>query len=95
MMNGIPVIGSDRGALPETIGEAGCLCNIDEKYTPKTKFVPTEQEVIPWVNEIIRLWDDASYYEEKSKRSLNWSRRWEYSSVLDLWVRNINELIGK
>ena len=34
MANGIPVLASDRGALPETLGEAGFVFTIPERYTP-------------------------------------------------------------
>ena len=67
MLNGIPVLASDRGALPETIGNAGFLFEIPAKYTPKTREVPTAEEVEPWVETIIRLWDDAAEYERRSK----------------------------
>ena len=34
MANGIPVLASDRGALPETLGDAGFVFNIPERITP-------------------------------------------------------------
>ena len=36
MLNGIPVLASNRGALPETIGDAGFLFDIPARYTPET-----------------------------------------------------------
>ena len=33
MANGIPVLASDRGALPETLGDAGFVLTIPERYT--------------------------------------------------------------
>ena len=57
MMNGIPVIGSHRGALPEVIGDAGMTLEIPEYYTPETRIAPTPEEVVPWVNAIINLRD--------------------------------------
>ena len=63
MLNGIPVLASNRGALPETIGDAGFLFDVPARYTPETREVPTAEEVEPWVEAIIRLWDDAAEYE--------------------------------
>ena len=40
MLNGIPVLASNRGALPETIGDAGFLFDIPAKYTPETREYP-------------------------------------------------------
>ena len=37
MTNGIPVLGSNRGGLPETIGDAGFLFDLPARYTPQTR----------------------------------------------------------
>ena len=66
MLNGIPVLASNRGALPELIGDGGFLFEIPAMYTPGTRDVPTAEEVAPWVEAIIRLWDDAAYYDRCS-----------------------------
>ena len=54
MANGIPVLASDRGALPETLGDAGFVFAIPERCTPTSGVVPTAQEVAPWVAVIER-----------------------------------------
>jgi glycosyltransferase involved in cell wall biosynthesis len=61
MANGIPVLASDRGALPETLGEAGFVFTVPEQYTPSSIEVPTAREVVPWVATIERLWDDQAW----------------------------------
>jgi glycosyltransferase involved in cell wall biosynthesis len=76
MLNGIPVIGSDRGGIPETLGDAGIILPLPDRLTPSTRELPTPEEVAPWVEAIIRLWDDPAYYAEQSRRSLAESRRW-------------------
>ena len=76
MLNGIPVIASDRGALPETLGEAGIVLPLPERLTPATRIVPTAEEVGPWVEAVIRLWDDVGFYEEHRRRALAEARRW-------------------
>ena len=58
MINGIPVIGSDRGGIPETLGDGRISLPLPERLTPVTRIVPTAEEVEPWVEAIIRLWDD-------------------------------------
>ncbi len=95
IINGIPTIGSDRGALPETIGEAGGICHIDEKYTPRSRLTLTEQDVRPWIDEIVRLWDDPSYYEEKRNRSLHRAKRWDRTDVLNFCVGCVNDLLER
>ncbi len=61
MANGIPVMASDRGALSETLGDAGFVFTIPERCTPSSSAVPTAQEVAPWVAAIERLWDDPAF----------------------------------
>ena len=67
MLNGIPVLASNRGGLPETIGDAGFLLDIPAKYTPETRAMPGAEEVEPWAETIIRLWDDPTEYERCSR----------------------------
>ncbi len=61
MANGIPVLASDRGALPETLGDAGFVFTIPDRCTPGSAAIPTAHEVAPWVATIERLWDDADF----------------------------------
>jgi len=76
LLNGIPVLGSRRGALPEVLGEAGLLLDIHDRYTPNTRRVPTAEEVAPWVDAVIRLWDDPALYAEERRRCLAAAEAW-------------------
>jgi glycosyltransferase involved in cell wall biosynthesis len=86
MLNGIPVLASNRGALPETVGEGGFLLEIPARYTPATGDVPTAEEVEPWVETIIRLWDDAGFYRQTSERALQWAQRWHPDRLRPLYT---------
>jgi glycosyltransferase involved in cell wall biosynthesis len=81
MANGIPVLASDRGALPETLGEAGFVFTIPERCTPASGVVPTAQEVAPWVGVIERLWDDPVFEAEHRRRALAEARRWDSETL--------------
>jgi len=76
MINGIPVLASNRGALPETVGDAGVLFEIPAKYTPETCALPTVEEVEPWVETVIRLWDDTAEYDRWSKAARERAQLW-------------------
>jgi glycosyltransferase involved in cell wall biosynthesis len=76
MVNGIPVIGSDRGGIPETLGDSGFILPLPDRLTPATRLLPTPEDVAPWVEAIIRLWDDRASYAEHERRALSESRRW-------------------
>ena len=77
MLNGIPVLGSNRGALPETIGDGGFLFKIPDRYTPETAGVPTAEEVEPWVETVIQLWDDPAFYDRWSRAARERSHHWQ------------------
>jgi glycosyltransferase involved in cell wall biosynthesis len=83
MANGIPVLASDRGALPETLGDAGFVFSIPERCTPASGVVPTAQEVAPWVAVIERLWDDLEFEAEHRRRALAEAVRWDGTMLAD------------
>ncbi len=92
MINGIPVIGSDRGGIPEALGECGFVLPLPERLTPGAPGVPEAFEVAPWVEAIVRLWDDRALYEEHSARARREALRWHPDRVRPLYAgffRNI------
>jgi glycosyltransferase involved in cell wall biosynthesis len=76
MINGIPVLASNRGALPTTVGDAGFLFDIPARYSPDTRELPTTEEVQPWVDTIIRLWDDPAEYDRRSQAARVHAQQW-------------------
>lgn len=91
LINGIPVLGSNRGALPEVLEETGFLFDIPAKYTPRATLVPTRSEIAPWVETIIRLWDDRTFYEKHSRAAQSAAEKWHPERVLaryDHFFRN-------
>lgn len=92
MVNGVPIIGSDRGSLPETLGDAGVVLPLPERMTPATRLVPTPDEVIPWVEAVIRLWDDAREYAEHRDRALRGAGRWRPEILERAYSRLFAEL---
>jgi glycosyltransferase involved in cell wall biosynthesis len=92
MINGIPVIGSDRGGIPETLGDAGMKLPLPDRLTPATRILPTAEEVAPWVESIIRLWDDAEYYAHHRARALREVRRWATDVLGPRYERLFSEI---
>lgn len=60
--SGIPVIASNRGGLPESVGPGGILLDPDG---------PLE----PWIQAVRRLWSDDAHYAELSKAALAYAKR--------------------
>jgi glycosyltransferase involved in cell wall biosynthesis len=65
-MNGIPVVASNRGGLPEAVGSGGILLSPDD---------PIEH----WVTAITKLWYDNRYYAAISDAALAHASRSEIS----------------
>jgi glycosyltransferase involved in cell wall biosynthesis len=92
MANGIPVLASDRGALPETLGDAGFVFTIPDRCTPASNVVPTAQEVAPWVAVIERLWDDPEFEAEHRMRSLAEAKRWDGNKLAEQYEQFFRSL---
>ncbi|HWE40547.1 MAG TPA: glycosyltransferase [Isosphaeraceae bacterium] len=93
MMNGVPVVASDRGALPETLGRAGIVLPLPDRLTPATRTLPTAEEVGPWVESVIRLWDDAGFHAEHRRRALVEAERWAPEILEHEYVRFFEQLM--
>jgi len=81
MANGIPVLASDRGALPETLGNAGFVITIPERFGPNTMEIATAREVAPWVAVLEKLWDDPEFEATHRALARAEAQRWEPSAV--------------
>ena len=72
MVNGIPPIVSNRGALPDVIesaGESGGLVRpVPDWMTPHGTRLPSESEIESWFSAVCELWDDSALYERLGRR---------------------------
>jgi glycosyltransferase involved in cell wall biosynthesis len=83
MANGIPVLASDRGALPETLGDAGFVLTIPGRYTSSSPAVPTPREVAPWVAIVERLWDDPDFEARHRDLARAEAHRWDADRLVE------------
>ncbi len=93
MLNGIPVVGSDRGAIPETLGDSGVVLPLPAWLTPSSRDLPTADEVAPWIEAVIRLWDDPNGYAQQSRLAVVEARRWAPDVLEPRYVRFFEEII--
>jgi glycosyltransferase involved in cell wall biosynthesis len=78
LANGIPVLASDRGGLPETLGDAGFLFTLPERLAGSAKAPPpTAREAAPWIATIQKLWDDCEFETRHRARALAEAERWD------------------
>ncbi|OWK41747.1 glycosyltransferase [Fimbriiglobus ruber] len=88
MLNGIPVIASDRGSLPEIVGTGRACLAIPAHITPETRVPPAAAEVGEWVSAIVRLWDDPAEYVRVSAAE----RTWHPGVVVPKWEKFLSEI---
>jgi glycosyltransferase involved in cell wall biosynthesis len=75
MINGIPALVSDRGALPDVIGSdapggaGGRVLPVPAWMTFATTAVPSEAEIAPWADAVCTLWDDHAEYQRVAARA--------------------------
>jgi glycosyltransferase involved in cell wall biosynthesis len=75
MINGVPPIVGNRGALPHVVGGdfasggGGRVLTIPEWMTSQTTSLPSEQEIEPWYDAVCALWDDAALYQSVAARA--------------------------
>lgn len=94
-MNGIPVIGSGRGGMTEALRPAGLELPIPSRYTPDTRSAPAPGEVAPWVEAIIRLWDDSESYERVSAAAQEGARKWHPDVLIPQWEMFLERLVAR
>jgi glycosyltransferase involved in cell wall biosynthesis len=92
MANGIPVIASDRGGLPETLGRSGVVLPLPDRITPTMRRMPTAEEVRPWIEAVVRCWDDPDWYEEQRRLARDEAGRWGPDVLEPRYARLFGEL---
>ena len=70
MVNGIPVIASDRGSIVEASGRSGRILPLPARLSPLSRSLPTSAEMAPWIDAVIPLWDDPVVYAEDCRLAL-------------------------
>jgi glycosyltransferase involved in cell wall biosynthesis len=76
LINGIPVLATRRGGTPEVLQDAGFLFDVPDRYTADSREVPTVEEVSPWIEIILKLWDDPSFYAAEQQRCGEAAEAW-------------------
>jgi len=92
LINGIPVLVGNRGALPEIVGDAGFVLDIRSSYQADSVQPPTADDVSDWVATAIRLWDNEDLYADVSRKCLNYSERWHPTQTAPVYAKFFRNL---
>ena len=75
MINGIPPLVSNRGALPQVVGGdfsaggGGRVLPVPDWMTTEPDRIPGEEDVRAWYAAVCALWDDPALYESMAARA--------------------------
>ena len=58
------VVASDRGALAELVEDLSVKLSIPRRFTPTSGKDPTLEELRPWLDAILAIWDDERLSRE-------------------------------
>lgn len=95
-INGIPCIVSDRGGLPEAVGDGGDVINFSDEYyqLPYNK-IPNNIKLTEVKNLIAKYFDNAEFYERKSSAAITNTQRFRPDVVFqNIEVRLASLLSG-
>jgi len=95
LVNGIPPLVSDRGALSEYAGGAGYTFHVPDSITPATR-VPVSPEVVqPWIDVIVRMFDDEEFYRAECAKAREAAKRFLPEVLAPQYVKFFREIIAK
>ncbi len=84
--NGVPTVHSGRGGLGEAAGEGGIEVPILKGITPRTDSPVTPGAVAEWAEMLIRLQDDAAFYEQACGRARASTARYDPAEIARRYV---------
>lgn len=93
MLNGLPVIGTNRGGIPEMVGDAGLLINLAEAFyqEPYTR-TPAAKSLIPVTDFIERLYDDEALYQSFREKAFAQAKQLDMQYSTQRLIENIEAL---
>jgi AmmeMemoRadiSam system protein B len=94
-LNGIPVVASLRGGIPENLNGGGFLLKIPDRCTRNYLTVPTPEEVQPWIDQLRLLIEDNKAYDEAQERALQAAKDFVPEKIVQTAVNLFQELLDR
>jgi hypothetical protein len=87
LAHGVPVIGSDRGAGPELLDGAALLFPLPPRITAPVPASLTSAESAPWVETVLRFYDDPAFTAGQRSLALLAGQRWAAEPLAPAYAR--------
>ena len=94
LVNGIPVIASDRGGVPENCAGGAVIHPLPADLTVHTRRPVAAQAVRPWVDSILSLFRDGDEYRRASARALRAGERFRPHVVAARYAALFRQIIA-
>jgi len=94
-LNGIPILASQRGGIPENLNGGGFLFDIPERCAKSHIAVPTPEEVQPWIDQLRLLLEDRKAYEEAQRRAFQAARDFKPENIVQRAIELFQELLKR
>lgn len=90
--NGIPVLASRRGGIPEALNGGGFIFDIPERCKKDYMALPTSKEVRPWIEKLRLLLENKEAYEEAQRKAIRASEDFRPEKTLEKAIELLNEV---
>jgi AmmeMemoRadiSam system protein B len=94
-LNGIPIVASQRGGIPENLNGGGFLIRIPDRCMRDYFAVPTQEEVQPWIDQLRLLIEDNEAYGEARERALQAAKDFIPEKIVQTAINLFQELLDK
>lgn len=94
MINGIPPLVSDRGALAETCNGAGFVLPLPADLTMQSSRPVDREAVEPWLSVIARLCQDDAFYAQEAARARAAAGMFRREVLAPRYVRFFENILG-
>jgi glycosyltransferase involved in cell wall biosynthesis len=94
MLNGIPVLVSNRGGLPELVCDKRFVVRLPEGISTEQQLPVSRAVVKPWINHVIRLTDDPDYYCASARRIAELGRAYRTENLLPRYLRFFEDILS-
>ncbi len=91
-MNGVPVVASRRGGIPEALNGGGFLIELPERCARDYRFVPPAKEIQPWMDRLRDLVENEESYSQARERARSAADLFRPEKIVDEAVGILHEL---
>ncbi len=95
-LNGIPILASNTGGSAELIDGGGKIFEIPQEAREKRgEVIVTENDLLPWIEEIKNLWNDEKYYKDISEKVMQIGKKHDISVSTQRFIKAVSAAVLK